>query len=425
MKRYTSAAAVILIGVIVTANAAAYGSYCGDVTAAAAASEYSGQLRSLSEQFETALGAPEDTEDTDEAVGTDEPSAGELYSERMEIYGEFVSKHSEMEYSLAGKLIDYDLLLKKLSLETERYSKLKSSAEGLAQKYLIGECTKQEADEAEKQRSDKYYEIESLLFDISALKTDIESVTGETLKSDSDFSSAYLITDALKLSPEELTAWGEAGTICTAVGAETASDTADITSEYTSAVKKYYALGESLRAYIDAAEAYSRAAEEFRMGGVSSSQLEALNTAFEDAKMDALTSKADYAKSLLELDKASGGALTRSSGTSEGSAYALRSSLPDELRGSGLWLTRRNGSTVNFSVQLFPFEFDAEKDTVEFDVIYNGSRLCTASGQSAEFESPQPSDGVNRAEIVFRKNGAAAGSFLVDIYSPFGEFLED
>ena len=71
-------------------------------------------------------------------------------------------------------------------------------------------------------------------------------------------------------------------------------------------------------------------------------------------------------------------------------------------------------------------EFDFEDDTGEYDVIYNGNLLCTtAIGQTAEFEAPAPVNGTSRAEVVFRKNGKPAGSFLVDIYSPFGEFLED
>ena len=113
-------------------------------------------------------------------------------------------------------------------------------------------------------------------------------MTGETLRSDHDFSGVYLITDALKLSPDELSDWGIPGTICAADGAEVISETADITAEYTTAVKNYYSLGEALRTYIDAAEAYQTAADEFRLGTVSSSQLDALNTAYEDAKMNAV-----------------------------------------------------------------------------------------------------------------------------------------
>lgn len=423
MKRYTAAAAVISMGILITANAAAYGLYCENVTAANAVSGYSEQLKTLSKQFETALNAAGIPDGTAEAEG---PSASELYTQRLSVYSEFASAHSEQEYSLAEKLIDYDILLKRLSLETDRYERMKSAAEEFAQKYLVGECTKQQTDEAEKQRSDKYYEIESLLFDVSALKSEIESVTGETLRSDHDFSDVYLITDALKLSPDELSDWGIPGTICAADGAEVISETADITAEYTTVVKNYYSLGEALRTYIDAAEAYQTAADEFRLGTVSSSQLDALNTAYEDAKMNALTSKADYAKSLLELDKSSGGALTSDSGTSAGLAGALRGSLPKKLRGDGLWITRRSGNTVKFSVQLLPVEFDFEDDTGEYDVIYNGNLLCTtAIGQTAEFEAPAPVNGTSRAEVVFRKNGKPAGSFLVDIYSPFGEFLED
>jgi len=98
--------------------------------------------------------------------------------------------------------------------------------------YLVGECTKAERDEAEKLRDDKYYELQSLLFDISALKSEIEAQTGETLSSDFDFSSAYLITDALKLSADELSDWGKLGkpVMFTEYGADTVSGLHDTTS---------------------------------------------------------------------------------------------------------------------------------------------------------------------------------------------------
>ena len=107
-----------------------------------------------------------------------------------------------MEYSLAEKG-DYDLLLERLKAGSELYSELKETAAEMSGKYLVGECTKAERDEsAEQLRDHKYYELQSLLFDISALKSEIEAQTGETLSSDFDLSSAYLITDALKLSAD-------------------------------------------------------------------------------------------------------------------------------------------------------------------------------------------------------------------------------
>lgn len=424
MKRYTAVLAAASAGLFITANAAAYGLFCENSTAVPAMAGYADQMVSVSERFEAALTAPELPEGTEEAQPGE--TAADLYCQRMELYSGFTQELSGQEYSLAGKLIDYDLMLKRLEHGTGQYSKLKSNAGKLAAGYLVGECTKQEADEAEKQRSDKYFELESLLFEISTLKSDIESMTGETLKSDFDFSAAYLITDALKLSAEELSAWGAPGTICAPAGAETAQESSDITSQYTAAVKNYYALGEALRNYVDAARFCETAQQEYRLGTIPASQLEAAEDAFGEAKLAALSAKADYAKSLLELDSASGGALTAGSGVSGGLAEALRSVLPESLRGSGMWLTRRSGDRVMLSVGSMPVEFDPEKDSGEVEVSYNGTLLGTAAvGQGVVFEAPEPAEGVRFAEVVIRRNGKTAGKFRIDIYSPFGEFLEE
>lgn len=209
MKRRISAAAAVTAALLLTAHSAAYGLFCSDVTAPAM-QESSADLAEISAKFENALNAPETEPGTSEAETAESRSetAAELYAARMELYNIFCSEHSAMEYSLAEKLINYDLLLERLKAGSELYSELKETAAEMSGKYLVGECTKAERDEAEKLRDDKYYELQSLLFDISALKSEIEAQTGETLSSDFDFSSAYLITDALKLSADELSDWG-------------------------------------------------------------------------------------------------------------------------------------------------------------------------------------------------------------------------
>lgn len=170
MKRLS--AALLLTAGLLTVSSAAYGQYCEDISARAAAGEYSGQLREISTQFVHAL---EQQDSTSEAEGADIPG---LYSGRLEIFGKFADSVSSQEYSLECSLIDYDLLLKKLELYTDRYSALKATSEEKARMYLVGECTRQESEKAEKQRSDMYYEIQSLLFEISSLKSSIEEITG-------------------------------------------------------------------------------------------------------------------------------------------------------------------------------------------------------------------------------------------------------
>lgn len=237
MKRRISAAAAVTAALLLTAHSAAYGLFCSDVTAPAM-QESSADLAEISAKFENALNAPETEPGTSEAETAESSSetAAELYAARMELYNSFCSEHSAMEYSLAEKLINYDLLLERLKAGSELYSEYKETAAEMSGKYLVGECTKSERDEAEKLRDDKYYELQSLLFDISALKTEIEAQTGETLSSDFDFSSAYLITDALKLSADDLSDWGSPGTIYVPEGAEYSPEQSDFTAQYNAAV---------------------------------------------------------------------------------------------------------------------------------------------------------------------------------------------
>ena len=151
---------------------------------------------------------------------------------------------------------------------------------------------------------------------------------------------------------------------------------------------------------------------------MSASELEQLRQTYGEARLEALQKKADYAVALLKLDQASGGALTSASGAGEGLTEALHSALPGTLRGEGLWFVRRSGTKVRLIISAYPFEI-SEEDTVEFKLSCAGKSLG-----GAEFKAPEQTGGVNRAEIIFYKNGVTAGKYYIDIYSPFGEFLE-
>lgn len=110
--------------------------------------------------------------------------------------------------------------------------------------------------------------------------------------------------------------------------------------------------------------------------------------------------------------------MTSASGAGEGLTEALHSALPGSLRGEGLWFVRRSGTKVRLIISVYPFEI-SEGDTVEFKLSFAGKSLG-----GAEFKAPEQTGGVNRAEIIFYKNGVTAGKYYIDIYSPFGEFLE-
>ena len=221
-----------------------------------------------------------------------------------------------------------------------------------------------------------------------------------------------------KRQADELSDWGSPGTIYVPEGAEYSPEQSDFTAQYNAAVQGYYTLGEALRGYVSTAEDYESAAAGAKVGTVSASELEQLRQTYGEARMEALQKKADYAVALLKLDQASGGALTSASGAGEGLTEALHSALPVSLRGEGLWFVRRSGTKVRLIISAYPFEI-SEGDTVEFKLSFAGKSLG-----GAEFKAPEQTGGVNRAEIIFYKNGVTAGKYYIDIYSPFGEFLE-
>lgn len=410
MKRFGALMAAAACAVI-SANAAAYGIYCENAVAGSAMAEYRESLLAAAEPQENA-----GEESSENEISTDGALA------LIEQYSAFAEELTEQEYSLAENLIDYDVLLQKLQITHAQYKRLKAQYDELTQSYLVGECTKQQFEAAEKSKDDKYNDIKALLFEISALKQEIESVTGETLKADFDYSQCYLIIDALKLSLDEISDYGAP---CAIVRDESFEyKKPDLSKSYTEAVKLYYALGDALRLYVNAAQEYESAQSDFKLGSVSGAKLDELFVAYENARVDALESKADYAKALLGLDKESGGALTANVGLSGGLYSALDSALPKDLKGSGLWKVRANGDTTFFSVSALPISFDPEKDSGGYELRLNGKTLFKAViGQEGVFDGSVSAGESVLAEVLFRVNGKET-RFLVDIYSPFGEFLE-
>lgn len=414
MKRISALTAAAVCAVI-SANAAAYGLYCENVTAAIAMADYGEDLISA------ALPAADSEGELSENEGEVSENS-ESDKTQLELYCAFAEKLAEQEYALAEKLIDYDVLMRKLESAHAEYNRAKTQFDEYSAAYPVGDCTKQQYDSAQKNCTDKYNGIKGLLFEISALKDEIEQVTGETLTADFDFSQAYLITDALSLPLDEISAYGTAAALCTAEDFEYSA--LDLTKQYNAAVKAYYALGEVLRQYVAAAQEYNSAQNEFKLGTISETQLETLCEAYESARLDAIVSKAEYAKSLLQLDKESGGALTANIGISGGLYSALDSALPESLKGRGLWQVRTNGEQTIFSARILPVSFDPEKDSGDYELRCGGKTLFRAPiGQEGTFTGSVDFGG-SAAEVIFRVNGKTS-RFSVDVFSPFGEFLEE
>ncbi len=474
MKKRMIAAGVAVAFSLAGIGAAAYTNYCDSAAATSLTAEYAPRIKNISTQFDMLLSslhddgragqaapvlqndigaAPSSTAEHTGAQSGAEPSDGAqtapqtsqssdaaadnvpqeappqeqlaaLYMERLALFDEFSAEIDALEYELAPMLIDYDMLLKKLKLLYDEYKGCKAYSEECASSFRLGICTLSEVEAAKKDTESKYYEIEAILHEVSALKTDIEAVTGTTLTSDFDFSSAYIITDAIKLVPAELTGIYGGASICMPDGSELSEiEIADISGQYNAAVKCYYALGSAMRDYISAADALKKGEADFRLGLVTEDTINALTAEKTAVYMAASQAKADYAKALLELDMASSGALTKGLFLSAGRASAYKSAVSNAQSGSGLWVMSRTATGNVYTVAALPKGMYVEEDDiVSWSMTYDGKAI-SKSGTGGACKVRKYIDGCDHAEITFYINNVRAGTYKVDVFAPFGEFI--
>lgn len=423
-KRFIAA---ILLLSLFSGSASAYDGYCENAAAKYVGSDYTLKLKDISERFDSTLKEPSpDTDGEDEAADSASELA-ELYSQRIALFNEFSTQIDRQETSLAAALIDYDVLLKRLKQRLTDYGKYRSESEALSKLYQTGGCELSDVESKEKAADEAYIELKALLAEISALSSEVERLTGEPLPSDFDFDCAYFITDALKLDPDGLSGVLGAASLCVPEGAEEAEyDAPDITPQYNSAVECYYALGTALRAYISAVEQVKQGEEDFRLGMISSEVLAALIEARDSTYIAVTQAKANYSKVLTALDAACGGALTAELGVSDERAAAYRSAVSDMRKGEGLWLVGKTADGTFFSPVILPSGiYFGGNDAGSYSVSYNGVQTGNSPiGQACAVSAAEYSDGCEYAEIVFYKNGAKAGSYYADVFSPYGEFIK-
>ncbi|MBE6901603.1 MAG: hypothetical protein E7478_03945 [Ruminococcaceae bacterium] len=444
MKRRIFAAGAAAVFLLSGIGAAAYTNYCDSEAAVSLMSQHAPAIKDISTRFDALLGSihaqsadnsdtrttsstassAEESADSEEQASLQEQLAA-LYMERLALFDGYSAEIDALEYELAPMLIDYDMLLKQLKLLYDDYKACKNGYESCAALFKVGGCQLTDVEAAKKDTESKYYEIQALLYEISALKTEIEAITGETLTSDFDFSSAYLITDATKLVAEELTGIYGGASICMPEGSELNEiEIADISGQYNAAVKCYYDLGSAMREYIAAADALKKSEAELKLGTVTADTLAALKGEKTAAYMTASQAKADYAKSLLELDKASGGALTKGLSLSDGRAKAYKSAVSDKQSGSGLWVMSRTATGNVYSVAALPYGvYVREKDVVSWTMTYN-NRMISTGGTGGACSVIQYVDECDYAEITFYVNNIPAGTYKVDVFAPFGEFID-
>ncbi|MGN0687855.1 MAG: hypothetical protein ACI4KA_07110 [Oscillospiraceae bacterium] len=458
MKRLSAAAAVMAAALIVGAAAQAYTNYCDGATVASVGSDYSAQLKDIGTQFDSCLAeiianenkpaeenqaseesqAPAEnesaeqdkvTEDAGATAEAEQPAADiellkELYTQRIDIYDEYTTELTTAEYDIAIKLIDYDLLLKKLKLLYEDYKNLKQQEAESAALFRLGECSLSDVEANSKARESKYYDIQALLYEILALKTEIEAVTGTNLTSDLDYEQAYLITDVVKLDPETLMFICGGTSLCIPEGIEQKEfEAPDITAQYNTALQCYYALGTAMREYVTAANNVKKCEAELKLGAADAEQLKSCNDEKAVAYMNACTAKAELAKALIDLDRTGLGVLTNTMGISGERAMAYKSAVSPAQSGSGLWLMGRTANGVVFMPTLLPYGVDPdEEDTVTFTVKYNGKKIGSGSGFCL-IPPQEYTDECRYADVTYYINGAKVGTYKVDVFSPYGEFI--
>lgn len=459
MKKICAAAGMALLTLFAGIAADAYTNYCDGITVASVDAEYTVQLKDIGTQLDicieelqnppadlrTAEATAAEGSHTGEAPASAEVPAGEesalseepaaestdsmktlidLYTQRIELFGEYSAELSDAEYDMAIDLIDYDILLKKLKLLSDEYRELKQKAHYSTETFRIGGCDLSVVDADNKAVESKYFDIEALLYEISALKTKIESLTGIKLTSSLDYEQAYLITDVIKLDPGALTMINGGASLCIPQGTELKeSEAPDISGQYNTALQCYYTLGAAMREYVAAQENIRKCESAFKLGDATAEQLNALSDEKTAAYMNACTAKAELAKSLIELDRASGGALTNHKGISGNRAAAYRSAVSEEQSGSGLWIVGSTPGGAVFMPAVLPKGvYPDEEDIVTYSLKYNGKKLCSGGGFC--FIQPQEyNDECRYAQITYYINGMKTGVYKVDVLSPYGEFI--
>lgn len=354
------------------------------------------------------------------------PDFTALYTDRMALVQEYNDLVEAQSSELTIKLIDYDVALKKFKVKTEDYYKLKDASTAAENSYRLGNVEYKEYEAAVKSCEDLYFEIKSDLFDISVMKSEIEGITGQTLKDSFDFDSLYYITDALTFDAASYTDMSDFDTICqpTDYAAEEKAPV-DCSGQLNDAIKQYYALGDLMRDHISAAQALKQAKEDIRMGYADISALEAAQSAYNTSYLAAYEGKAAYAKALIALDDALGNAVIAPLAMSGELAGVYKRALPSEINGTGFWQIRSSGSTAFFVPVSYPKAEFADKDLEYYYTIsYNGKQIgkadantgCTLRRVKYSAEAPY-------AEITFYLGKKAAGSYKLDVFSPVGAFI--
>lgn len=414
-KRIAIIISAALLCSVTAGYAAAYSLY-SESSYAGAMADYPEQLSALNRNLSAAVSSRN---------GEDAPDTASVYGELLSLAQEYHLKVKENGAELSGKLMDYDVLLKRLKIAITRYDRRLARVSELELLAKTGSASPAELSAANDEVSAVYFGIREILFEISTLKSEIEGITGETLRDTFDFDNVYLVTDALSLG--ELSDNITLSTVCVPDGADGAAlPERNYSADLNNAVEMYYDLGTALRDLVSAAADVKKAEEQQKLGQLTVSELEAVIEQREEKFLQAASAKAALSKALLTLDISSGGGLI--SGVSAGEASVIGRTLTGS--GTGLWLVKcaKNGaalSPVIYPANTLPVD-ENDINRYTYSVSYNGRRIGSAAcGSDCALSRVSYKDGVDTATVEFYKNGTLTKSYNIGIFTPYGKFLSN
>lgn len=361
--------------------------------------------------------------DLSAAVDGGSADIASIYEELLSAAQEYHLKVQEDGAGLSYKLMDYDILLKRLKIAVTRYDRRLVRVAELELLAKTGGISQSELSAANEEVSSMYFDIQALLFEISALKSEIESITGERLRDSFDFDSVYLITDALLLG--SLNDNVTLSSICIPDGAKGVElPERDYSSDLNSAIEAYYELGAALRELVSAEVGVKTAEDGRRLGQLTAAELNAVVERREDRFLEAAAAKAKLSKALLSLNLSSGGGLI--SGTSSGEATVLGRTAAEN--GTGLWLVKRTRSGSALAPVTYPSGTiranENDNNRYTYSVFYNGRQIGSAiCGSDCILSQINYADGVNTATVEFYRNGILTRRTNINIFTPYGIFV--
>ena len=417
----------ILFCSVAASTAGAYSLY-SDGKAAVALTDYPERLSELNLKLSEALTSSVESNESDEndenaAANEASPDTAATYTELLALVQEYHLAVRVNGVDLSYKLMDYDVLLKRLKIALGRYDRRLARVSELELLAKTGAVSQADLAAANDEASTVYYDIRTILFEISTLKSEIESITGERLRDTFDFESVYFITDALKLGT--LSDNVTLSTICVPNGAEGAVfPKRDNSADLNSAVGAYNNLGAAIRALASAEAEVKNAKEQRRLGQLTAAEYNAVFEQREDRYLEAAAAKAAFSKALLALDISSGGGLV--SGVSSGEASVLRQTVANS--GEGLWLVKCTKTGVALSPVQYPdktLSADTNDTDYTYTVSYNGTQIGSAvCGNDCKLAAVNYVEGVDTATVEFRRNGTLIKSFEIGVFNPYGVFAQ-